>query len=155
MTTFDFDSQNDKGKKGEQFLDAFFRHRGYVVDPATNAEQRTDIDRWFTHKHTQHHFSVEFKTDGRAGKTGNAFVETESNHERGTPGWAKMSEADYLIYYIPDPETIYVIRFETLRNILPQWGKLYTSKSVANRKYTTVGLLVPLHEFEHIAVVVF
>lgn len=152
-----FDDSNSKGKKGEKFLDKFFAPR-YVITEATKAEQWTEIDRWYVNRKTGHRFSVEYKYDEQAGRYGNAFIETESNHESGRRGWIYTSEAEYLIYYIPDPETIYVVRFEDLRRRFEAWKHTYPEKTVPNkeqhREFTTIGVPVPLHEFERCAVLV-
>lgn len=158
MTTkpYNFHTQNAIGKRGEIFLDHFFERR-YEIIPATEADQKVEIDRWFVNHKTGHRFSVEYKTDEAAGRYGNAFVELESNHERGTDGWARMSQAEYLIYYIPKPETIYIVRFTDLRKHLPQWEADYPQKRIpnqTNKAYTTIGVVVPLHEFERCAVLV-
>lgn len=159
MTTkqpYNFHIQNQIGKRGEAFLDHFFERR-YEIQFASEAEQKREIDRWFTNRKNNHRFSVEYKTDDKAGKTGNAFIELESNHERGTRGWAHMSEAEYLIYYIPTPETIYIVRFTELRKHLPKWEATYVRRTVpnqTNRAYATIGIAVPLHEFERCAALV-
>lgn len=150
---YDFRAQLSAGQRGEAILDRFFR-RAYVITPASDAEQRTEIDRWFTNRKSGRRFSVEFKTDSLAGKTGNAFIETTSVEEQNKPGWATMSQAEYLIYFVRDPDAIYVVRFKDLRWRLPGWELTCARKSVANKGWTTVGLLVPLAELERCALVV-
>lgn len=153
MTKYDFHEQLAIGKQAEAYLDSYFG-RTYDIVEATPDEQKKDIDRWFTNRKTGHRFPVEYKADSIAGHTGNAFVEVESSRERRTLGWAYISEAEYLIYYVTDPETIYVLRFEDLRRRLPFWKLTYRSQPVTNinPSYTTVGLLVALEEFERCAI---
>lgn len=153
MTAYDFHEQLAIGHEAEALLDAYFKST-YDIAPASPAEQKKDIDRWFANRKTGHRFSVEYKADSIAGHTGNAFVEIESSHEQRTPGWANFSEAEYLIYLVTDPETIYVLRFDDLRRRLPFWKLTYRSQPVENAhpSYTTVGLLVPLEEFERCAI---
>lgn len=153
MKPYDFQTQLAAGRKGEAFLDAFFAP-SYAITKATEAEQRTEIDRWFIHRASGRRFSVEYKTDSLAGKTGNAFVETVSVDTRARSGWAYMSAAEILMYYLPEPETIYVLRMSNLRQHLPSWLRYPTGKAL-NKGYWTHGLLVPLHEFERIAVKVY
>jgi hypothetical protein len=157
MTTpYNFYTQLEIGKQGEAFLDKFFGEY-YIITPATDAEQAREIDRWFVDRGSGEQFSVEYKTDKAAGRWGNAFIELESNHQRGTQGWARMSEADRLIYYIPEPETIYMVLFADLREQLPHWEAQYKKKEIpnqTNKAYTTIGIAVPLHEFERCAVLV-
>lgn len=145
-----FDERRMAGEAGEAELDAYFARR-YRIEPASEAEQRQEIDRWYTNPRTGHRFSVEYKTDDRAGETGNAFVETLSNVEWDVPGWAHTSAAEFLIYRVTFPETIYIIRFEALRAELPRWAKSYRHAETKNPKFTTRGVLVPLDEFERCA----
>lgn len=157
---YDFQTQNAAGQRGETYLDRFFS-RIYVIEPATRDQQRREIDRWFTNRKTGNRITVEYKTDSLAGLTGNAFVEITSDKERQKPGWAYSSDADFLLYYVPDPDAIYAIRFADLRQRLWTWESRYPLKAVANHapatnsRWTTEGLLVPLHEFERCAVWVY
>lgn len=154
MTTYDFAIQKAKGEEGEAFLDAFFE-RAYIIQPSTEQEQRREIDRWFTNRVTDKRVSVEYKRDETAGRTGNAFIETVSVDVRGVRGWVYTSEAEWLVYFIPKPETIYVLRFADLRQRLPDWERRFPKRKIANRDYNTMGILVPLAEFERAAVAVY
>lgn len=156
MSAYQFDTQKRVGVAGEETLDAFFRQwRGLHIRPATDAEQRRGIDRMFTVAATGREVAVEYKTDYMAGRTGNAFVETVSVDRAGKPGWAVSSEAYFLIYLVPEPRTIYVIRMQDVRRRLPAWRQIYPERTVANDGYNTVGLLVPLDELERLAVEVY
>lgn len=148
MTVYDFTTQLAHGADGEAKLDAYFS-KWYTIRHATRIEQRCGIDRVFSRPGGL--FKVEYKTDTTAASTGNAFVETVSVDTFGKPGWAYASEADYLIYYIPGPEAIYIIAFATLRKHLARWVKSYPVRKIPNKSYHTHGILVPLDEFERIA----
>lgn len=150
---YDFDKQLARGDKGEAFLDAFFS-RHYHITRATRAQQREGIDRFFVSKETGSRMSVEYKTDTTAARTHNAFVETVSVDTTGRPGWAYASKAEYLIYYIPGDELIYVMPFAVLRKQLPRWVQEHKPKAIPNRGYKTHGICVPLDEFERYADVV-
>lgn len=157
MTTkpYDFNTQKAIGAKGEEFLDLYFTST-YEITPATDTEQRQGIDRWFTDRESGRHFSVEYKTDSTATKTHRAFIETMSNLEHSKQGWIYTSQADYLIYYVPGKDyVIYWVRFEVLRRAFRSWALTYPVKKVPNRRYTTCGLVVPLHELEVIASIVY
>jgi hypothetical protein len=145
--TYNFDAQKARGDAGESFLDQVFA-TDYEVHPATRQEQRQGIDRIFTHRGTGRRLAIEYKTDYKAARTGNAFVETISVDTAGKAGWAYSSEADYLIYYIPGDELIYVIALEVLRRELPRWVQAYPLRAAQNEGYATHGVLVPLDEFE-------
>jgi hypothetical protein len=145
--TYTFDTQLTKGAAAETQLDGFFA-QWFDIEPASPAEQRRGIDRTFTPQAGGKPFKVEYKTDWTASKTGNAFVETVSVDTHDKPGWAHTSQADYLIYFLPDDLLIYVLRFATLRRLLARWQREYPVRKIPNKGYYTHGLLVPLREFE-------
>jgi len=152
MTTFKFGAQNASGVAGEQSLDATFaKHFG--IAPATDADQRRGIDRYFTRRDTTPAtFTVEYKTDRRARTTHNAFIEV-GHSDVPSGGWAHTSRADILVYYVAgdNAEMAYWIDFAILRAQLPRWAALYRLVSVPNQGYDTIGLIVPLGELERIA----
>jgi len=140
-----------KGEAAEAMLDHYFASR-CQIQPATRAQQRQGIDRIFTHRQSGKCYTVEYKTDWTAARTGNAFIETVSVDTQGTPGWAYSSQADWLAYFIPDHRAIYLVAFADLRAQLPQW--LATCKAappIPNHGYHTLGILVPLATFAQIA----
>jgi len=166
MKSYHFATQLSRGRRYEEQLDAFFAQRLPVeIQPATDAEQRQGIDRWFMARTSagdgrpRGRDAVEYKADTVAGRTGNAFIETVSV-DRGPdsppkPGWAMTSQARYLVYLVAgQEEAIYLIPFRRLRLCLPRWGREYPTGAAPNEGYTTKGLLVPLHELERIAIAV-
>lgn len=150
MTLYTFDAQLAQGEQGEAFLDGVFR-RWYIVLPASRDDQRSGIDRWFIHLRLRRVLAVEYKTDARAGQTHHAFVETVSVDTANKPGWAITSQADYLAYYVPGDELVYIIKFARLRLALPRWTRQYPARQIANQGYQTHGLIVPLVEFEKLS----
>lgn len=150
MKPYNFNTQLTDGEAGEQRLDQYFS-QWFTITPATAAEQRRGIDRHFLRHRDGQSFTVEYKTDHTAGKTGNAFVETISVDTQNKPGWAITSTAQVLIYHVPDAGTLYIIDLPRLRQHLPRWQKTYPTRQIPNRGYHTHGLLVPLKEFEQIA----
>lgn len=135
---------------GEKELDEFFS-QWYDIQPVDREMQRKGIDRIFTRHDNGYIFKIEYKTDWKATKTQNAFVELISVDNTGKPGWAYSSQADYLLYYLPEDILVYVIAFENLRNCLPAWVDKYPVRTIRNVGYNTVGVLAPLCEFERIA----
>jgi hypothetical protein len=133
----------------ESFLDTFFS-TWYEIQKVDREQQRQGIDRIFARKDNGAIHRIEYKADTKASQTGNAFVETISVDTANKPGWAHSSQADFLIYYLPVDMLIYVIAFKDLRKCLPAWQS-FKSRKIPNRGYYTVGLLVPLDEFEKIA----
>jgi hypothetical protein len=144
-----FAEQLAKGEQSECELDTLFA-KWYDIIPATMDQQRQGIDRIFTRKDNGQVHKIEYKTDWTAGRTHNAFVETVSVSTTNKPGWVHSSQADYLIYFVPDDCLIYIIAFAKLRARLPFWKKFKTA-SAENDGYSSTGILVPLGEFERIA----
>lgn len=144
-----FQEQLAKGEESEDELDQLFG-KWYCIQAATMEQQRAGIDRIFTRKDNGHVSKIEYKTDWTAGRTHNAFVETVSVDTNNKPGWAHSSQADYLIYFVPGDCLIYIIAFANLRKRLPYWQK-FPTRTIENKGYKTLGILVPLAEFERIA----
>lgn len=107
--------------------------------------QRLDVDLiWTTHKGR---YQIEVKGD-RYHKTGNFFLETHSNKEKGTPGCFMYTQADLLFYYFVVPRTLYILPVPATRPWfqarIDQFRQRSTTTPVGNRYYTTVGRLVPI-----------
>lgn len=147
---YKFQRQLQQGEAYERHLDAVFAGE-FAIEPATREQQRAGIDRIFTRRSDGKRFTVEYKADSKAGRTGNAFVETTSVDTTGKAGWATSSQADILIYLVTEPETIYCIALPRLRAKLGGWQRKYRNAAANNESYHTLGLLVPLHELELIA----
>lgn len=150
MKTYTFSDQLEVGRTGERFLDQLMEPE-WIVTPSTHREQLMGIDRILTHRQTGQKVKVEYKTDLRGHRSERAFVEIISVDRKGKLGWAYLSEADFLIYYLRKLKVVYVISFADLRGQLRRWHRLYEVVSVSNPTYQTHGLLVPLCEFEEIA----
>lgn len=146
-----FDDKLAQGEAIEEELDIFFAGRGFTIRRASQAEQRRGIDRWFLHRETATESAIDYKADFRAFRTKNAFIETTSVDQRGTPGWAVASQADVILYYVVGSRTIYVLAMEDIRQWLPLWAALFPKKEVKNNGYSTWGLLVPLSEIAAVA----
>ncbi|MBK8772676.1 MAG: hypothetical protein IPM06_19925 [Rhizobiales bacterium] len=153
--TYHFQDQLTIGQQYEAQLDAMFADR-FTIVPATPQQQRQGIDRVYRpHDKPQNMMTVEYKADITAASTGNAFVEIVSVDTAKRPGWAIASEAEWLMYFVPaEPQVLYIIRFEDLHARIARWQRTYEQRRIPNDGYHTVGLLVPLAEFEAIASVV-
>lgn len=150
MEKYSFQKQFKKGQKYERFLDNYFSEN-FTIKPATREEERRGIDRHFQEKKNGRRFTIQYKADKTAGKTGNAFVETVSVDTNNTPGWVFTCEADFIIYYVVDSGPAYVVRPGELRKRVDRWQRQYPEWSIPNRHYNTLGILVPLDEFERLA----
>lgn len=148
---YSFQAQQRVGEQGETALDLWFS-RFYLLWPASTDQERRGIDRVATHRLTGRVLTLQYKTDTRAVRTGNAFVETLSvvPHK---PGWAVSCMADYLCYWVVGG-CLYICTPQAIRKALEPWSQAYPSRQVPNRGYTTEGLLVPLPQFEAISKII-
>lgn len=135
-----FGTQKHKGAAVEQLLDAWF---GQIctVRLATPAQQMAGIDRLFSFNGKQ--VTVEYKADWTAGTTGNAFIEVKCGER---PGWALKSEANVILYYVPQARIAYLLAPDQLRSWLTTRWLGYPRRIVHNPTYIATGILVPLSE---------
>lgn len=147
---YDFYVQRSIGVAAEERLDKHFGN-WFDITPATDAEQRKGIDRHYHLRLDGRRFTVEYKCDRLAHKTGNVFIETVSVDRAHRSGWGYTCTADWLLYYVPYSELIYMLRMRDVTKSLPGWERQYTHKAVQNASYQTHGVLVPLVEFEKLA----
>ena len=148
--THEFYSSLSTGKIGERRLDSFFS-TWYNIETVPLADElKYGVDRiFYTPENVT--YSVEYKTDARAEKTGNAFVEIVSNDKINSQGWALKSQAQILIYFVHP--LIYVLEMAAIKRRLAEWRRKYRTVSVPNVDknglliYSSHGILVPLKEF--------
>lgn len=112
---------------------------------ADPAYQRADVDLlWSTATRT---YQIEIKGD-RQHQTGNLFLETESNHQRGTSGCFLYTEADFVFYYFVVPRHLYILPLPQTRDWflanLGRFAERSTRTAVGSHAYTTVGRIVPI-----------
>jgi len=147
MSTFTFSEQLEKGEIYETTLDEFYS-QWFQIKHVSLAAQKMGIDRVFTSIVDGTKYTVEYKGDERASRSGNAFVETMSVDTSGKKGWAYTSCAQVLVYFIVKEK--YVIRFDmnTIKLYVKEWTKKYCSGKADNLNYNTYGVCVPLTEFK-------
>jgi hypothetical protein len=146
---YTFDAQYTKGAKGEAVIDWIMR-RFVDLQPVTRQGQKDGIDRVYRCRDTGTTWTVEYKTDFRAMRSGNVFLETVSQDTNNKAGWLYTSKADYLLFYIPYPcFELYLARMETIRRQSLWWEKRYPKGGAKNPGYSSRGILVPLTEFEN------
>lgn len=108
--------------------------------------QERDIDLiWSTNKRQ---YKVEIKGD-QWHQTGNFFLETNSNKERGTPGCFLYTDADLVFYYFVNPRILYILPMPLARDWfkfnLHRFEERSTTTPIGSDFYTTVGRLVPIN----------
>lgn len=156
---YDYDLQLSLGLFGEQRLQAF-RHENYTLTKASHAqEQQGGYDFIFVDRKTGEAWTLELKTDFRAYFSRNAFIETvsvdDTVRQLYIDGWAYTSEAQILLYFIPQTGQIFVIKMQKLRKLMPAFVECFPTVSTFTRAkgrfYRTHGILVPLAELARLA----
>lgn len=147
MNPYNFYTQRAIGHAGEAVICDWLNSQGWQLRPATDAEQRQGIDFWgcFPSKGAT---SFEIKTDRRAHRSGNAFIELESSNKTGKLGWLFTCEADVILYWIPGLDLVLWMQPDNIRNAYQDWKDLYSLRQIPNDGYYTTGLIVPLESFQ-------
>jgi hypothetical protein len=141
---YDFDRQRWQGSRGEQVMRRFLEQFGTVVD-ATWQQQRDGIDFILT-CHDGRRYGVECKTDRTAARTGNLFMETQAwiNADGSSKPGFIFSLAHIFLFWVPDLHCIYQIPASDIKNRIQRWARTYGEREIANARWTTVGVPVPL-----------
>lgn len=146
--------QLEKGEASENVLDDYFS-TWYVITPVSRQMQRNEIDRIFECKRSRTLWTVEYKADETAAKTGNVFIDIVSVDVDGKRGWALMSYAQLLIVFVPPWQIGYVVPMTTVKGLLPEWVKNYKVRAIPNEGYNTLGIPVPIEIFRQYAIRIF
>ncbi len=145
-----FEDRLKIGKYAEAVLDRYLIEQGLYVIEATPEQEMKGIDRIIDDGTAS--TTVEYKADFRAYDTGNIFLEhTKNDNGPGKPGWARTSEADLLIYYVPPLGKAYIFDMQLLkRNYADITRNLRKGKVLLNPGYTAQGYLLPLDTCMHV-----
>jgi hypothetical protein len=132
-----------KEKNYNVFIDDYFRNHGYTVKTTEKILDLAGIDRIFEHNKTKHQMSVEYKTDHRAGTTGNFFVEVTVAEQK---GWFYTCLSQVIIVYVPTFDKVYWLDFLKLKRAIINTHKDTPFKiaTCQNKDYSSTGLLIPL-----------
>jgi len=145
MKIFDFEEQLVEGEEAEAYLDSEFSKFAEIKKVGMDL-QKKGIDRAF--RMDGKIITVEYKADRRATLTGNAFIETISVSTTFAEGWAKKTQADWIVYFLPQELKVYMFPVKEMRKRLNDWRKTYPTRKAQNKGYYSQGLLVPLTEIE-------
>lgn len=144
--TYDLQNQLELSRLRDSEIDKHFSDSWHIQKVGRDFE-RAGIDRIWTHKTSGRRWTVEYKHDTLAHKTGNVFVEVESV-EGSARGWAYTSCARVVVYYVVGGEYAFVTRMDEIERKLPWWEATFPKKHATTlnkgRSYKTHGVLVPL-----------
>lgn len=144
----DYNQSRERGERHERVLDEHYRLMGAEIVRASTEEQKVGVDRWFTWEGKR--FSVDYKADEKARKTGNAFLELgDLGRYAARQGCVYRTKADWIVYYIVHTGAIYWFRPTDLTTLVDEeWVAAYGVKAAPNKHYWTIGVAVPLVAFE-------
>lgn len=145
----------EANKEDEAYLDKQMQALGYSnlkeVDLKT---QKLGIDRIATINNLR--FTLEYKTDYLGHKTNNFFFETmQTKGERKYQGWARYSQADYIVYYFKHLKKIFIFPTETIKNNLKHWKDtyIYLSAKPNDDNFQAHGLVIPINAIDYLATI--
>ena len=115
------------------------------IEPITNLDfQKLGVDK-VLHQRDGSFVYIEEKALKKA--KGVMFIETESKHEKGVPGWIYTTHSDFIAYYLVKENDIHLLNTLLLKKAWSrhgeQWAKKYGKREVPNKKYKTIGVFVP------------
>lgn len=148
---YDMNTQLSQSRVRDSEIDKHFAD-SWQIEPVGRLFEKVGIDRIWTHKATGRRWSVEYKHDTLAHKTGNIFVETTSVDTADKKGWAYTSTAQLLVYYVVEGEYAFVLRMHEIWRRLPGWEQFYEAKHATTsdengQSYKTWGVLIPIQTF--------
>lgn len=141
------------GKKGSIEIEKFLTKRPETV-AVINVEndrrfQLCDIDLLWVYRYKKQFIikAVEIKAD-RYSHTGNYFIETVSNKNKGSPGCFLYTEAHYLFYYFIDIRELNIIPMpdgkEWFEKNKHRFQEKHLATTIGDKKaYGSSGMLVP------------
>ncbi len=141
---FDFNEQLAIGEQGENEVYEILTEHGYTVDPVKDILlQKRGIDAFIYKANV--HWSLEVKTDLRALKTGNCFLETDIVSEKELkPGWLYKTTAQLIGYYVPGSAIHFFETSDLRRSVLSGHGRFY--KGVGNKGWSANGHIFPIEK---------
>lgn len=142
-TVHNFQESLRRGKADEALLDRYFRKWYTVETIPVSIEQRIHADRLFIRPDGSQ-LTVEYKADHRADETGFLFLETVANDVSGAPGWVYSTQADRIVWLLPESGLIMSLPAVRLREAMPIFKWECREASSANPNYNSVGLIVPV-----------
>jgi len=141
-----FDERKMVGDEGEAILDYHLGQHYELITPPKESEMRWKFDRIL--RSGKKRYTVEYKNCEWADRTGNLFIETVSNSETGSPGWALNTIAQIICYRLDGSGRVFFLDTVQIRMCLDDIQRRFDTKPVQNDGYYTEGVLVPI-EYAH------
>lgn len=167
VKSYSFDEKNNYSKRGTAVVTRYLNSQKDTlrVENVENESkyQFMDIDLVWVYKKNGSEIVtyVEVKTDDYT--TGNFWLETVSNEEKGTSGCFVKSKADLFFYYFPKWDRLYIMPMQKAQSWFTtnlqrfRESRTTTKDDFGAHQHTTVGRIVPivvmLNEVKNIQVI--
>jgi hypothetical protein len=147
--TFEDDLEYSLDERRSEFFNSVYMHRWpqtVSIEPIDDLDfQKLGVDK-VLHQYDGTFVYIEEKTLRWA--KGKIFIETESQHEKGVPGWIYTTHSDFVAYYLVKENDIHLLNTVLLKKAwtrnCEEWSMVYGETEVPNSRYTTVGVYVPV-----------
>ena len=146
MKTYNFTNKLKEGQQYEKDIFAHLKKDNWRVKIADREQQSQGIDCIISKENLT--YAIEIKSDTKASKTGNIFIETISVDTQNKKGWAYTTQSDFIFYYLPLDLIVYILNSKWVTNSVQSWEHRFPKRIINNQEYNTVGLLIPLWFFE-------
>lgn len=141
MAHYEFTKDLQQGDVGEKWFVQYLQQRGAKI---LERNKTNAYDIRATYLYTRRVESTfEIKTDVYPKNTGNLFVEFEC---RGKPSGIRVSKAEWFVTIFPLLGEVWIIRTDTLKNIIYE-NQLKTTEQSGDEGSNTRGYLVPRNAF--------
>ncbi len=146
MNSYYFHAQNALSKIGTKKIINYYKSLGirlYTVED-NDKFQNHDID--LIMKENDKFTTIEVKVDRY--QSGNFFLETMSNKEKGIPGCLLTTKSEKLYYYFINMKKLYIFNTEDLKDWILKnkcnYREFPVETPVGGGYYTTLGIPVPI-----------
>lgn len=103
---------------GEYYACQYLKSQGYEVEDTTLNPDYWEKDIDFIARKGNEGISIEVKWDNRISDSGNMFIETITDIDKGKQGWFEFCKADYIYYGDSNNNLFYVFKTDDLRRFM-------------------------------------
>lgn len=129
----------------------YFQSNGWDIQDVTMNQKYWNKDIDFIVSNGSQSLTIEVKWDSRISSTGNMFIETLTDLDKGKQGWFSFCQADYIYYGDSVNQLFYVFKTDDLRRFVS--SHMMQERKAADYNYRGIlkkvsqGMLVPIKEF--------
>lgn len=160
VKVYDFQTQFKNQKEFYESFKQWLSNRDRVIG-IWDAEKKDDlqgIDLFIktTGTNGENTYGIQVKVDHIGDKTGNLPIEVISQayiHKNSVIGAEfNMENVDFLFFILPMSRRVIGFRFPSLLQYVIDNYKRFKNFGAKNKSWVTLGVLIPIHEIEHLAI---